>query len=227
MGRGAVRGRAPMQLRPDWVPETIDVEQPSAARIYDYLLGGSHNFAADRDVARQAAPGARVVYVDLDPVAVAHSRAILAGTDRVTVIQEDLRHPTGILGHPDLKAVLDLDAPVAVLLVAILHVIPDGDDPYRIVSVLRDPLAPGSWLAIAHGTDDSRPAEAEELRRLSQKTATPLTLRSRAEVQRFFAGWDLVEPGLVWAPQWHPDSPDDVGEHPELSSNLVGLGRTK
>ncbi len=269
-----------MQLRPDWVPETIDVEQPSAARIYDYLLGGSHNFAADRDVARQAiaampdvpvqahanraflrravqylaemgvrqfldigsgiptlgnvhelarqaAPGARVVYVDLDPVAVAHSRAILAGTDRVTVIQEDLRHPTGILGHPDLKAVLDLDAPVAVLLVAILHVIPDGDDPYRIVSALRDALAPGSWLAIAHGTDDSRPAESEELRRLSQKTATPLTLRSRAEVQRFFAGWDLVEPGLVWAPQWHPDSPDDVGEHPELSSNLVGLGRTK
>ena len=267
-----------MQPRPDWAPDTIDVEQPSAARIYDYLLGGSHNFGADREVARQAiaampdvpvqananraflrravqylveagvrqfldigsgiptlgnvhevarqgAPGARVVYVDLDPVAVAHGRAILGGDERATVIREDLRHAERILGHPDLRAVLDLDRPVAVLLVAILHVIPDHDDPYRIVSALRDALAPGSWLAIAHGTDESRPAEVEELRQLSQKTPTPLVIRSRAEVARFFTGWELVEPGLVWAPQWRPDAPEDAGEHPERSGNLVGVGR--
>ena len=267
-----------MQPLPDWAPDTIDVEQPSAARIYDYLLGGSHNFAADREVARQAiaampdvpvqananrafprravqylveagvrqfldigsgiptlgnvhevarqgTPDARVVYVDLDPVAVAHGRAILADDERATVIREDLRHPGRIFGHPDVRAVLDLGRPVAVLLVAILHVIPDHDDPHRIVSTLRDALAPGSWLAIAHGTDESRPAEVEELRRLSEKTTTPMTLRGRADVAGFFAGWELVEPGLVWAPQWQPDSPDDVGEHPELSGNLVGVGR--
>jgi SAM-dependent methyltransferase len=269
-----------MERRPDWVPETIDVEQPSAARIYDYLLGGSHNFAVDREfarqvmavlpdgpvqahanraflrravqylaeagirqfldigsgiptlgnvheVARQAVPDARVVYVDVDPVAAAHGRAILAGDDRATVIQEDLRHPDRILAHPELRTVLDLDRPVAVLLVAILHVIPDADDPHGIVARLRDALAPGSWLAIAHGTDESRPAEVEELRRLSEKTPTPLVIRSRAEVTRFFGGWELVEPGLVWAPQWHPDSPDDVGTHPEMSGNLVGAGRKR
>jgi hypothetical protein len=114
---------------------------------------------------------------------------------------------------------------VAVLLMAILHVIPDVDDPVGIVARLRDALAPGSYLAVAHGTHESRPAEAEELRRLSEKTATPMTLRTRAEVARFFAGWELVEPGLVWATQWHPDSPEDVGAHPELSSNLVAVGR--
>jgi len=269
-----------MQPRPDWAPETIDVEQPSAARIYDYLLGGSHNFAADREfarqaiatmpdvpvqahanraflrravqylvdsgvrqfldvgsgiptlgnvheVARQAAPDARVVYVDVDPVAVAHGRAILAGDGYATVIQEDLRHPQRILGHPDVKAVLDLGRPVAVLLVAILHVIPDDDEPYRTVATLRDAIAPGSFLAVAHGTDESRPDEARELQRLSRRTTTPLILRDRAAVARFFTGWDPVEPGLVWAPQWHPDSPDDVGEHPELSGNLVGVGRKR
>jgi S-adenosyl methyltransferase len=114
---------------------------------------------------------------------------------------------------------------VAVLLMAILHVIPDVDDPCGIVARLRDTLVPGSYLAIAHGTHESRPAEAEELRRLSEKTATPMTLRSRVEIARFFAGWELVEPGLVWAPEWHPDSPEDVGAHPERSSNLVGVGR--
>jgi SAM-dependent methyltransferase len=256
----------------------VDTELPSAARIYDYLLGGSHNFAADRDVAHKAIAampdvpvqaqanraflrravqylsaagidqfldigsgiptlgnvhevaqranaGARVGYVDLDPVAVAHGRALLTGDDRTAVIQEDIRRPDRILGHPELRAVLDLDRPVAVLLMAILHVIPDADDPVGLVARLRDALVPGSYLAIAHGTDESRPAEAEELRRLSEKTATPLTLRTRAGVTRLFAGWDLVEPGLVWAPEWHPDSPDDVGAHPELSSNLVGVGR--
>ncbi|OLB76574.1 MAG: hypothetical protein AUI14_18275 [Actinobacteria bacterium 13_2_20CM_2_71_6] len=267
-----------MQRRPDWVPESVDMERPSAARIYDYLLGGSHNFAADRDVARKAiaampdlpvqaqanraflrravqyvaqagirqfldigsgiptlgnvhevgrraVDGARVVYVDIDPVAVAHSRALVSADDGVTVIQEDLRRPDRIVDHADLCAVLDLDQPVAVLMVAILHVIPDTDDPFGIVARLRDRLASGSYLVVAHGTDDSRPVEVEELRRLSEKTATPMTLRTHAEVAPFFAGFELVEPGLVWAPQWHPDAADDIGEHPERSSNLVGVGR--
>jgi hypothetical protein len=264
--------------RPSWAPESIDLERPSAARIYDYLLGGSHNFAADRavgdqvraampdtpvqaqanraflrravryltgagirqfldigsgiptqgnvhQVAQQSAPDARVAYVDIDPVAVAHSRAILADDPRAAVMMADLRQVDRILEHPDLRAVLDLDRPVAVLLVAILHVIDDADDPFGIVSVLRDRLAPGSYVAIAHGTQDSRPEVAERLRQLSKRTTTPMTLRTRAEVAGFFDGWELVEPGLVWAPQWRPDSPDEVGEHPEWSSNLVGVAR--
>jgi SAM-dependent methyltransferase len=264
--------------RPSWAPESIDLERPSAARIYDYLLGGSHNFAADRaigdqvraampdtpvqaqanraflrravrylagagirqfldvgsgiptqgnvhEIAHGSVPDARVVYVDIDPVAVAHSRAILGDDPRAAVLLADLRQAEQILEHPQLRAVLDLDRPVAVLLLAVLHVIDDADDPAGLVALLRDRLASGSYLAIAHGTQDSRPEVAERLRMLSKQTTTPMTLRTRAGVARFFEGWELVEPGLVWAPQWCPDSPDDVGEHPEWSSNLVGVAR--
>jgi SAM-dependent methyltransferase len=262
---------------PDWAPESVDIDRPTAARIYDYLLGGCHNFAADREMAhkviaampdlplqaqanraflhravqylvaagvrqfldigsgiptlgnvhetaQRAAPDARVVYVDMDLVAVAHSRQILAVNDRTSTIEEDLRRPERILGHPDVRALLDFGQPVAVLLVAILHVIPDDDDPAGIVRRLRDALVPGSYLAIAHGTNEGRTETAAELTRLSTRTPTPMTPRTRAQVAGFFDGFDLVEPGLVWAPQWHPDSPDDV-DAPERSMNFVGVGR--
>jgi SAM-dependent methyltransferase len=245
--------------------------------MYDYLLGGSHNFAADRhavdqataampdvathargnraflyravrylvgagirqfldigsgiptsgnvhEIAQREAPDSSVVYVDIDPVAVAHGKAILAGDDRVRIIQADLRDLDTLLNHPDLRAVLDLSRPVGLLLVAVLHVIPDTDDPAGIVARLRDAIAPGSYLVIAHGTADSRPDEAARLREVSRRTPTPMTHRSRDEVARFFAGFNLVDPGLVWAPQWHPENGDDVA-HPERSSNYVGVAR--
>jgi hypothetical protein len=261
-----------------WTPASVDVERPSAARIYDYLLGGAHNFASDRQVAEQALavrpdlrvqafanrdflgravdyvagmgirqfldigsgiptvgsvheiarrtdPNARVVYVDQDPVAVAHAQAILDGDPHTAVIQEDLRAPDRILQHPTTQGVLDLDKPVAVLLVAILHVIPDSDDPYRIVGALRGAVAPGSYLVVAHGTADTAPDEATRLQAISRNTNTPLTLRSRSEVERFFHGWDLVDPGIAWAPQWHPRPDAEQPEHPERSGNLVAVGR--
>lgn len=266
--------------QPEWVPESIDISTPSVARSYDYLLGGSHNFAADREhaqrviaampdarlqvqenraflyravrlmvdagvrqfldigsgiptvgnvhqIAQQAAPDSRVVYVDIDPIAVAHSAQILAGNDRATIIREDLRHPEAILDHPRTRELLDFDQPVGLLLVAILHAIPDQDDPAGIVARLRGRLAPGSYLAIGHGTADSRPTEMGEVAHLTRQTTTPITLRTRPEVERFFAGVDLIEPGVVWAPLWRPESPDDVDEHPERASNLVGVGRTR
>jgi SAM-dependent methyltransferase len=177
------------------------------------------------EIAQKLAPDARVVYVDIDPVAVEHSRLILAGNDRAAVIQEDLRRPRAILDHPDTRALLDLDQPVGLILAAILHVIPDQDDPHGIVALLRDALCPGSYLAISHATADSRPEEARAVERLTKQTTTPGTMRGRAEVMRFFTGFDLVEPGLVWTPLWRPDSPDDVGDHPERLSTYAGVGR--
>lgn len=254
------------------------IERASAARIYDYLLGGSQNFAVDRavaeqllesmpdarthaqanraflrrtvqfcaesgvsqfldigsgiptlgnvhEVARGILPDARVVYVDIDPVAVEHGRAILAGDPGATVIEADLRDPDRILADPALRGLLDLERPVAVLLVAILHVIPDADRPYEIVARLRDHLAPGSLLAIAHGSNDSRPEIGQRLTELSRQTTTPMTLRPRADIARFFDGFTLVDPGLVWVPEWRPDSTDERDPHPERSSNLGGVGR--
>jgi SAM-dependent methyltransferase len=269
-----------MTERPDWAPEDVDLERPSVARIYNYVLGGTHNFPVDREladkmiavkpdlalqaranrtflhravrflvgagvrqfldigsgiptlgsvheIAQQAAPEARVAYVDIDPVAVAHSRAILAGNDRTTVIQEDLRRPDAILAHPDVRALLDLTQPLGVLLVAVLHAIPDADDPFGIVARLRAAMAPGSYLVIGHFTDDAQPDEVSQVQKLARQTTTPVTPRPRVQVGRFFAGFDLVDPGLVWVPQWRPDSPDDVTDRPELSTNYAGVGRKR
>lgn len=177
------------------------------------------------EIAQKVAPESRVVYVDIDPVAVAHSRLILAGNDRAAAIQEDLRRPDAILDHPDTRALLDFDQPVGLIMAAILHAIGDKDDPYGITAGLRDVLAAGSYVAISHATADSRPEEARAAERVTKQTNTPGTLRTRDEVLRFFTGLDLVEPGLVWTPQWRPDRPEDVGEHPERLVTYAGVGR--
>ncbi len=266
-----------------WAPENIDLEKPSAARIYDYWLGGGHNFAIDRQaadqvtagmpsaptvaranrafmnravrwlvdqgirqfldigsgiptvgnvhqVAQQIAPDARVVYVDIDPVAVAHSRRILAGNDRTAVLQEDLRHPGKILDRPGLRAVLDLDQPTGLLLVSVLHFVPDVDEPHGAVARLRDTLAPGSYLVLSHaaeeGFDQAALANAE---RVYRNTSGPTGgLRTREQIRAFFGDFDLVDPGLVWLSQWRPEQPSDLDaqdEHPERSAFLAGVAR--
>jgi SAM-dependent methyltransferase len=177
------------------------------------------------EIAQKLAPGSRVVYVDIDPVAVAHSRLILAGNAAAAAIQEDIRHPHAILDHPKTQALLDFDQPVGLIMAAILHAVPDEDDPYGIVVRLRDVLAAGSYVAISHATADSRPMEARAAERITKQTNTPGTIRTRDEVLRFFTGLDLVEPGLVWTPQWRPDRPDDVGDHPERLVTYAGVGR--
>jgi S-adenosyl methyltransferase len=114
---------------------------------------------------------------------------------------------------------------VGLLLVSVLHAVSDSADPYGLVARLCAALRPASYLAISHATADSRPAEMNEAQQLSGQTTTPGTVRTKAEVERFFAGLDVVEPGVVWSPQWRPESPDDVGEHPEQMGFYVGVGR--
>jgi hypothetical protein len=265
--------------RPDWAPDLIDVERPSPARIYDYFLGGSHNFAVDREsarqliarfpeiplvaqanraflrrvvryltgagvrqfldigsgiptvgnvheIAQQADPGACVVYVDIDPVAVAHSLEILSGNGRTAVIHEDLRHPDRILEHPDLRAVLDLRQPTAVLIVSVLHFLSDADDPWGVTARFRAALAPGSYLAISHGTSEAHPIEDSQAGAAAyqRSVGVGLTPRSRDEIMCFFEGYELVEPGLTWISEWHPESTDEI-DHPERSAVLGGVGR--
>ena len=265
---------------PTWAPEGVSLDVPSAARVYDYLLGGSHNSAADREFARQAleefpdvaaasranraflyravrflvesgirqfldigsgiptvgnvhevaqraAPDTRVVYVDIDPVAVAHSRALLADNDRADVVQADLRDPDGILDSPQVQNLLDLDQSVGLLMVAILHVIPDADDPAGLVARFRDAVGPGSYLAIGHATGDSRPTDAAKMQEISRRLPTPVTLRSHQQISRFFDGFDLVEPGLVWVPSWRPDPGDQPDPNPAWSVNYGGVGRKR
>src|SRR4051794_27494297 len=155
-------------------------------------------------VAQQADSHARVVYVDNDPVAVSHSRAILARTDRTAVVHADLRDPESILEHPWVMETIGLDRPVALLMVAVLHFVPDEDDPFAALSRIRDGLALGSHLVLSHAGADGRPEVAGSHRELYRRTPTPMTMRTRSEISRFFDGFQIVAPGLVWLPLWRP-----------------------
>lgn len=258
----------------------IDFDRPNAARMYDYLLGGAHNFAADRELAERALagfptlrylaqanrgflrrvvtwclaqgitqfldlgsgvptvgnvheialahnPNARVAYVDFEPVAVAHATEILAQLDapdreQVTVTRADLRLPETVLDAPGVVGLLDFTRPVAVLAVAVLHFV--DDDLPAILDAYRARLAPGSIVAISHGTDDSDdPAVAVAARAVAEAyrdSATPLILRDRTTVAGLLPGLDIVPPGTVDVVDWpHPDP------GAERSSVYASVGR--
>ena len=162
------------------------------------------------EVAQEAAPESRIVYVDNDPIVLTHAKALLAsGPEGATqYVNGDLRDPAAILQAA--ARTLDFTRPTALMLLGILHLIQDSEDPYRIVAELMDALPPGSYLAISHPASDIHvAAQAEAQKRYNERVSTPQTMRSRAEVTRFFDGLDLVPPGVVYVHAWRPD-PGDV-----------------
>lgn len=178
------------------------------------------------EVAQRANPTARVVYVDVDPVVVEHSNAILAGNTHAMAIEADARRPVELLHHPDVRRLLDFRRPIGVLIVALLHFLPDDADADGLVRTVRDALAPGSYIAITHGTADAMPRDiAEQTERLYAGTTNPGRYRSRTAVERFFEGLTLVEPGVVYVPLWRPEGPDDLFvRDPARSINFAGVG---
>ncbi len=177
------------------------------------------------EIARQAAPGSRVVYADIDPVAVAESRAILAGDPDTAAICADLRDPEAILGHPEVWRLIDFTEPAGLILASVLHFVVDASDPYGIVAQLRDAMPPGSHIVVSHATSEGNPALATAAERLYHRRVADGQARTRAEIERFFGGWDLAWPGLVYAPQWRPDRPADVPAQPERFWLLAGVAR--
>lgn len=172
----------------------------------------------------EAAPEARVVYVDYDPVVCAHGRALLAGTN-VDILQADVRDTGGLLTR--LGELIDFEQPVAFLMLAVLHFIPDvepeGAGAYEIVARLRDASAPGSHLVISHAID-AKPDTTPEALEIYNRATAALNLRTHAEIARFFDGYDLVEPGVVYPKNWRPDAEPLVGE-PSTSIGYAGVGR--
>ena len=160
------------------------------------------------EVAQSVAPESRVVYVDNDPIVLSHARALLTSRPEgcTAYIDDDLRNTGGILA--DAAATLDFARPVAVVLLAVLHFIPDADDPGGIVAALMSAVPPGSYLVISHITADfDSEVMTEAIRRFNDRAGGEAgTLRSRAEILRFFDGLRLVEPGLVRIPEWRPAS---------------------
>ncbi|MFF9981698.1 SAM-dependent methyltransferase [Streptomyces erythrochromogenes] len=272
--------------RPAWAPPGIDISVPSVSRIYDYYLGGSHNFEVDRqaarramefmpglpkimqanrafmrravrhavadgvtqfldigsgiptfgnvhEIARAASPQARVVYVDHDPVAVAHSHAVLLDDEQTGVVAADLRKPQEILAAPEVGRLLDFDRPVALLLVAVLHFLEDTDRPYEAVAELREALAPGSLLILTHASYEGIPLTEEVAGGtvgVYRDIRNPLVMRTGEQISGFFEGFEMVEPGLVSMPDWRPDRAEggEDGETPEdpyAFSGYAGVGR--
>lgn len=253
----------------------IDTSIANVARVYDYLLGGSENFPADRamaaemirlvpetaeavrrnraflgraigylageagvgqfldigsglptmdnvhQVARRSLPGARVVYVDNDPMVVRHTEALLDGTTGVTVIQEDARNPADILGRA--AGALDLSRPAALVLAAILHFIPDADQPQEVVRRYVDALAPGSYLVLSHASElTADPDTAAAARTYASSSAGSFIIRTPSEIAAFFDGLDLLEPGLVDAALWRTTQAE-----PTQRRFLAGVGRKR
>jgi hypothetical protein len=268
--------------RPAWAPDDIDIERPAAARMYDYYLGGSHNFAADRalaeenmrvwpdlphlaranrafihravtllsglgidqfldlgsgiptggnvhDVSHALNPAARTVYVDADPVAVAHGSALLAEVPHATFIHADLRDPDAILDDPIVTGHLDFNRPVAVLMVAVLHFVSPGDDPAGIVATYHDATTPGSYLVMSHVTNDYKPDRAKQTEEIYAQASHTMTFRSRRQITDLMPGYELLPPGLVDMILWRPDEedtrPDPLGGDVTRYSNLAAVGR--
>jgi S-adenosyl methyltransferase len=161
------------------------------------------------EVAQQTAPDSRIVYVDNDPIVLTHARALLAGgpMGSIQYIDGDVRDVASITRAA--TRTLDFTQPTALMLLGILHLIQDAEGPYEIVARLMDALPSGSYLAISHPASDIHPGQAEAQRRYNERVSTPQTLRTRAEVSRFFEGLDLVPPGLVYVHAWRP-GPDDI-----------------
>jgi hypothetical protein len=182
------------------------------------------------EIAHEANRGARVVYVDNDPMVLSHGRALLVENGATTVVTADMRQPDAILDHPDTKALIDFTRPVAVLFVAVFHFVPSpgqpryqaGDaDPGAIVAAFRDRLARGSYAVVSHLTREGPPAENSTLAEEIYESATaPMILRTRSDVAALFRGWRLVPPGLVRPWQWH----SGPNEAPRTSSLWAGVG---
>ncbi len=231
------------QLARDAEPTT-----PTPARIYDFMLGGCHNYQVDRDAAakvmqvvpeiheiawanrgfhqragrwiavqgirqfldvgaglptvgnthevvREVGPEARVAYVDVDPMVITQTRALLAGVDGTAVIQADLRDPEALLADPDLRALIDFSEPVGLLMTGVLHFVADGSNPWGLLRSYLRAVAPGSYLAVSHGTSENMPPVAvQRWHEVYEEAPQQLQLRTKAEVRRFFDGLQIEVP---------------------------------
>lgn len=220
---------------------TLDPRIPAACRANRAFLGRAVRFLAGEgirqfidlgsgiptagnvhEIAQRAAPSSRVVYVDRDPVAVAEGRKLLAGREGAAVVQADVREADRILCALGASGLIDFSQPVALMFVAILHFILDADDPHAIVAQFRDRVVPGSHLVITHVTGDAAPKLTAAAAKAYNARGADGQARTRAEITRFFGEWDQVEPGLVYAPVWRPERPEDVPSNPERLWFLAG-----
>jgi hypothetical protein len=264
------------------------VDRPSAARVYDYVIGGTHNYAIDREFAKKviqripviagycktcrlflgravrrcvelgvtqfvdigsglptegnvhevadaARPerDSRVVYIDNEPIALAHSQLLLADTadpERHKAIAGDLMRPADLWDRVQQTGVIDLSKPVVLVINAVLHFVRDSEGPDSVMEFYREALPPGSLLVLCQMTNENPRSEEErqalvDLVDYYDSTTNPAQLRTMSEFGRFFGDWELLDPGLVYAPAWHPDELTLFADAPSESRILAGVAR--
>jgi SAM-dependent methyltransferase len=177
------------------------------------------------EIAQGMVPECRILYVDNEPVAVAHSELMLEDNERTAVLQADLCDPDTVLGSQSAQRLLNFEEPLGLLTVAVLHFVPDEADPRSAIARYLSVLTPGSYFVLSHGTNDGLDDTPVEADQTYQRTTTPGVARNRDEILDLMAGTELIEPGIVWTPLWRPDSPDDVDDHPERSLVYAAVAR--
>ncbi|MFI1018518.1 SAM-dependent methyltransferase [Streptomyces sp. NPDC020965] len=230
--------RAAMEFLPG-LPKIAQTHRAFMRRAVTYAVGegitqfldigaGIPGHGSVREVARTACAEATVVHADHDPVAVAHGRTAVENDPRAAVVAADLRKPRQILDSPEVGELLDLQRPVALLLLAVLHFVDDTDDPYGALAQLRDALAPGSLVVITHAAYEGVPVPQERVDAAAdvyRGIRVPVSIRSHEHIAKFFEGYEMVEPGLVSMPLWRPDTPAEQVD-PYAFAGLAGVGRT-
>ncbi len=252
----------------EFVPPGVDPTRPSPARLYDYYLGGTHNYDVDRQAGEHlrsrlpeladaawanrgfhgraavwmaehgirqfldigpglptqnnthqavhaVAPGARIVYVDVDPLVAAYGAELLEGNGSTTLITADLREPQAVLGHPAVRHMIDFSQPVGLLMTAVLHFVSDSEDPGGLVATYTGALAPGSYLALSHATHERIPPQAVQgIYDVYAGATSNIYLRSLADIEQLFDGLEMVppypgaSPGLAFVGSWGADDPE-------------------
>lgn len=179
------------------------------------------------EVAQELVPSARVLYVDNDPIVVAHARALMAGDGpaQTGFILADLRDPEAILHHPAFAGTLDLSEPIAVMMLAVLMHVEEAENPYGMVAKLLAALAPGSCLAITHLTADVDPSGVAGLVAAGRREGTTVVARDRGAIESFFAGLDLITPGIVPVTSWHPDAAVPAEDRQAGTYTYAAIGR--
>jgi O-methyltransferase involved in polyketide biosynthesis len=181
------------------------------------------------EVAQESTPDARVLYVDNDPVVVAHARALMAGhgPGQTGFVLADLSDPDSIFHHPTFTATLDITEPVGVLMLAVLMHLDSWEHPHGAVSKLMAQLPPGSCLAVTHLTGDYDPAGVARLVAASQQQGTAVVSRTRGEVEDFFAGLELIPPGVVPVTSWRPEGQASAEDELAGTYSFAGVGRKR
>lgn len=219
------------------IPYLVRAQRAMLGRMVRYLAGQGVRQFLDlgsgvptrghvHEVAREAAPEARVVYVDHDPELAADSQDLLAGEDRVAYLCADFRQPAGILDAPGTRGLIDLRRPVALLFIESLTYLPESDDPDAMVAAYLDALPSGSYLGIsqAHLTGALESGLALS-QRMFNVPPPQVFLRNRERLARFFTDLEIVEPGVTPVQLWRPDPGAEIDQNAELGGMLVGLGR--